>query len=85
MEGDTLLHTAIRSTSVNLVKSLLERLDQDIWIRENSEGVTPLEEAVKIENETIAMEMVEMILGRMKKKEAESVGERLLEICKRFM
>jgi len=80
VENESLLHIAVRLKSVKLVKSLGKQKIK--WITKNSEGVTPIEMAVKLENETISTEMVEFMLSKMSKKEHEVIGERLMEECK---
>jgi hypothetical protein len=73
------MHTAVRSTSVNLVKYFSKRPNS--WVERNSDGLTPVELAAKMENEALGSVLVELLLENMKKRDVQNVAEGLLRIC----
>ena len=77
--GDLLMHTAVHSDSINLVKLILTK-NWDGWTVANCDGVTAIEMALRMENESNAIS--EAMIGEMRRSDLEALGERMLEICK---
>ena len=73
------MHTAVRSMSINLVKYFAEQGVK--WTEKNTNGMTAVELAAKVENEQISMEMVGFMLSKTKKRHLLGIGEKIMQIC----
>ena len=76
--GYSLLHFAVERGEFALIK-LLQSRGANLGAKEGT-GVGVLEVAIKHEDEEVALEMVEFLLGKSMRDEVEGVGEKLLKI-----
>jgi hypothetical protein len=76
------MHTSVRSMSLDLVKYFAEHGVR--WTEKNSSGLTAMELAAKLENETTSMEMVDFMLSKTKKRHLVGIGEKLMQICELY-